>query len=305
MKTTKEMIKDTALWAGLNKPGAKIEDVDIVVFGMAFDAAASVRKGSADGPRSIREYSVFVTPTTEDFEVFDDLKVVDIGDFEGDDQELLFAEVEEQVERIAKAGKFFTMLGGDHSVSIPIYRGLDKALGKKFGIIHIDAHFDLCDSLDGNRLSHACPARRATELASVDGSDGIYFVGIRSIEMDEVEFRRNNPVHVINAREFSAIGVREAVKRVVNHMSKYDCVYITLDIDCLDPGYAGGTGTPQFGGLSPRQLLDFLRGVFALPIIGFDVVEVAPSLDSSLASTFAARKIITECWGHYWRKNAD
>ena len=120
--------------------------------------------------------------------------------------------------------------------------------------------------------------------------------------MDEFEFMKNNKVNVINSRRFSKIGVDKAVEEVVRHMKKFKYVYITLDIDCLDPGFAGGTGTPQFGGLSPREILEFLRGVFELPVVGFDVVEVAPSLDSSLASSYAARKIILESWGHHLRK---
>lgn len=302
MKITKEMILEKDLWAGLNKPGIEIEDADIVVFGQSFDKAVSERKGTADGPRHIREISYTVTPTTEDFELIKDVNILDLGDFDNPVQEVLFKEVKDKVIQIVEAGKFFTMLGGDHSVSIPVYQGLNESLDDNFGIIHIDAHFDLCYDYDGSKLSHACPARRATELEKVNGSDNMYFVGIRSVEMNELEFMKTNKVNVINSRRFSKIGVDKAVAEVVKHMKKFKYLYITLDIDCLDPGFAGGTGTPQFGGLSPRDLLEFLRGVFELPVIGFDVVEVAPSLDSSLTSSYAARKIILESWGHHLRK---
>ena len=91
----------------------------------------------------------------------------------------------------------------------------------------------------------------------------------------------------------------------MSHMKRFSKVYITLDIDCLDPAYAAGTGTPQFGGLTARQLLDLLKGLFdGLNIIGMDVVEVAPRLDPSLAALFAARKIITECWAHHYFKTS-
>lgn len=302
MKTTGEMILEEELWAGLNKPGIEMEAADIVVFGQAFDKAISERAGTAEGPRHIREISYSITPTTEDFELIKDVNILDLGDFGNHNQEKLFIEVKDKVIEIVKAGKFFTMLGGDHSVSIPVYQGLNESLDDNFGIIHIDAHFDLCHDYDGSKLSHACPARRATELDKVNGSNNIYFVGIRSIEMDELEFMKNNKVNVINSRRFSKIGVDKAVEEVVKHMKKFKYVYVSLDIDCLDPGFAGGTGTPQFGGLSPRELLEFLRGIFELPVIGFDVVEVAPSLDSSLASSYAARKIILESWGHHLRK---
>ena len=108
----------------------------------------------------------------------------------------------------------------------------------------------------------------------------------------------------LSAADVDHLGVPAALERMVSHMKRFSKVYITLDIDCLDPAYAAGTGTPQFGGLTARQLLDLLKGLFdGLNIIGMDVVEVAPRLDPSLAALFAARKIITECWAHHYFKN--
>ncbi len=303
MKETKDMIKDKDLWAGLNRPELSIDEADIVVFGLAYDGAASFRHGAKDGPKSIRNITYSITPTTEDFELIDDLKVLDIGDFQGDDQLEMFKEVEENVNELVRKKKFFTMIGGDQSTSIPIYQGINNALDEPFGIIHLDAHFDLCDELGGSRYSHGSPARRATELGNVSGVENMFFVGIRSIEMDEIEFCKNNNVNVINARSFYKLGVARVVQQIKEKMKHLNHIYVTVDIDVLDPAYAAGTGTPQFGGLTSRELLELLRGIFDLPIIGFDVVEVAPNLDPSLTSTFAARKIITECWGHYHRKN--
>ena len=305
MKETKNMIKDKELWAGLNRPDISIDEADIVVFGQAYDGAASFRVGASEGPSSIRNITYSITPTTEDFELIDSLKVLDIGDFHGEEQIKMFKEVEEKVYEIVKKKKFFTMLGGDHSTSIPVYQGIDKALDEPFGIIHLDAHFDLCDSLDGNKYSHGCPARRALELKNIPSVENIFFIGIRSIEMDEIEFCKENKINVINARKFYEMGVKNVINEVKEKMKHLKHIYITVDIDVLDPAYAAGTGTPQFGGLSSRELLELLRGIFDLPIIGFDVVEVAPSLDSALTSSFAARKIITECWGHYFRKNKN
>ena len=94
-------------------------------------------------------------------------------------------------------------------------------------------------------------------------------------------------------------GVVESLKKIKEQMEKFSKIYLSVDIDVLDPAYAPGTGTPQFGGLNSRELLDLLYGIFDLPIIGFDVVEVAPILDDSKIALFAARKIIMECWGHY------
>ena len=218
------------------------------------------------------------------------------------DRNLLFKAVEDTVCDLVIRNKFFTMIGGDHSTTIPVQRGINKALSEPFGIIHIDAHFDLCDTLEGDYLSHGSTERRALELSNIKGLDQLFFIGIRSIEMDEHKFLSENPVNVINAHQFNAMGVDAVIEAVKSKMSSYNKVYMTLDIDCLDPAYAGGTGTPQFGGLTSRELLNLLRGLFDLPIIGFDVVEIAPKLDPTLTALFAGRKIITECWGHQLRK---
>lgn len=302
-KNTKDMIGEKELWAGLNCPDISTEEADVVVFGIPYDGAVSVRGGAKEAPSTLRRYSYSITPTTEDFECFDDMKVLDLGDYTEDNQEVLFEKVKTQVANLARKGKFFTMLGGDHSVTIPVYQGLNQGLDGNFGIIHIDAHFDLCDEMNGSKYSHGCPARRGAELEKVGGSDNIFFLGIRSVEMDELKFMNENPVNVLNARKISQIGVEKTIEMVKEKMKGLDNIYITIDIDALDPGYAAGTGTPQFGGLMGRELLEILRGLFDLPVIAFDVVEVAPNLDDSLSSVFAARKIITECWGHFLRKS--
>lgn len=302
MKNTKDMIKDRKIWAGLNYPDLPLEEADIVVLGIPFDGGVSFRSGAKDGPRALREITYTIPPTTEHFESIGDLKVVDIGDIDLENRQETFKSVEKMVYELVKGGKFFTMIGGDHSTTIPVQRGIDKALDEPFGVIHLDAHFDLCDKLEGDELSHGSTERRALELKNIRNSESIFFIGIRSIETDELEFINKNKINVINSYEFNKLGVAKVLEKVKEGMKGFNKIYMTLDIDCLDPAYAAGTGTPQFGGLSSRQLLDLLYGLFDLPIIGFDIVEVAPNLDPALTSLFAARKIITECWGHQYRK---
>ncbi len=303
MRFTEEMILEKGLWAGLHDPALLEEEADIVVFGIPYDGAVSFREGTKDGPRSIRDLSYHVTPTNEEFEAFTGLQVKDMGDFYGATQEELFEKVEDKVAELVEKGAFFTMLGGDHSTTIPVLRGINKALGEEFGIIHVDAHFDLCDRLDGSELSHACPARRGTELELVGGSDNIYFLAIRSVETDELEFMKQNPVHVISAKRFSSLGTQAVIDAVCEHFEGKKHIYLTFDIDALDPAYAPGTGTPQFGGISSREALDLVSGLSRrLPLIGFDIVEVAPNLDESLLSSFAARKLLMEIWGEQYFK---
>ena len=305
MKTTKEMIQGNTIWAGLNKPEIDIEESDVIVFGIPYDGSVSFRSGAKDAPRVLREITYTIAPTTEYFESIKDFKVKDIGDVEGENRDEIFRKTEEIVKSLVSKDKFFTMIGGDHSTTIPVMKGIDQGVDENFGIIHIDAHFDLCDDMDGDKLSHGSTQRRSLELDHVEDIDSLFFIGIRSIEEDEYEFKQSNNINVISASEYSRLGTNEVIKRVKKKMEKFNKIYITLDIDCLDPAYAAGTGTPQFGGLTSRELLDLLKGLFDLPIIGFDVVEVAPNLDPALTSLFAARKIITECWGHQLRKQGS
>ena len=112
-------------------------------------------------------------------------------------------------------------------------------------------------------------------------------------------------MNILKAMDIRRQGVSKSLEKIREKMEKFSKIYLTIDIDVLDPAYAPGTGTPQFGGLDSRELLNLLYGIFELPIIGFDVVETAPSLDDSKIAVFAARKIIMECWGRYYRKKLN
>ena len=301
-KTSHEMISEKEIWAGLNRPDLPLNEVDIALVGIPFDGGVSFRNGAKDAPRQLRAITYTIPPTTEHFESLVGLKVKDFGDVNTESRDNAFEAAQTLVSEFVKNDKFFTMIGGDHSTTIPVLKGIDEALNEPFGIIHIDAHFDLCDALEGDPLSHGSVERRALELKNVPDSESIFFIGTRSIEEDELAFMENNKLNVINAHRFNQRGVEHVLQVVKEKMERFDKIYLTIDIDCLDPAYAAGTGTPQFGGLTSRGLLDLLCGLFELPIIGFDVVEVAPKLDPSLTSLFAARKIVTECWGHHYRK---
>lgn len=302
MRKVEEMIKEEGLWAGLNRPQISMGNADIVVFGIPFDGGVSFRAGAKDGPRELREITYSIYPITERWESFPDLKVLDLGDIEEKDREKMFKKAEEIAYQAIKAKKLLTLIGGDHSTTIPVLRGIDRALKEPLGVIHLDAHFDLCDEIDGNYLSHGSTERRTLELKNISDIGSIFFVGVRSVEALELSFIRDKKINILKAMDIRRQGVSKSLERIRGKMKKFPRIYLTIDIDVLDPAYAPGTGTPQFGGLDSRELLDLLYGIFELPIIGFDVVEVAPGLDDSKIAIFAARKIITECWGHYYRK---
>ena len=302
MRKVEEMIKEEGLWAGLNRPQISMGNADIVVFGIPFDGGVSFRAGAKDGPRELREITYSIYPITERWESFPDLKVLDLGDIEEKDREKMFKKAEEIAYQAIKAKKLLTLIGGDHSTTIPVLRGIDRALKEPLGVIHLDAHFDLCDEIDGNYLSHGSTERRTLELKNISDIGNLFFVGVRSVEAQELPFIRDKKINILKTMDIRRQGVGKSLERIREKMKKFPRIYLTIDIDVLDPAYAPGTGTPQFGGLDSRELLDLLYGIFELPIIGFDVVEVAPGLDNSKIAIFAARKIITECWGHYYRK---
>jgi agmatinase len=289
--------QDRKLWAGLNRPELPTRNVEIVIFGIPYDGGISFRSGAKDAPDELRKISYTISPTTECFESFKNLKIKDIGNIVGDSREEIFSKATDITEKLVKENTFFIMIGGDHSVTIPVQKGFDNAVDEPFGIIHIDAHFDLCEDIGGDRFSHGSTERRALDLNNIKGIDDIVFLGVRSIESGELDFFNSHNVQVVSAKEISKKGVDAAVKKIKNQLGHLKRIYLTIDIDCLDPAYAAGTGTPQFGGLTSRELLTILEGVFELPIIGMDIVEVAPCLDPSLTSLFAARKIIREVCG--------
>lgn len=300
MLNKKDFANSPKTWCGLNRPGMSEQDADVVIFGIPYDGGVSYRGGAAEAPDILRANTLFSTPATERLAYFDKFQVVDIGNFEGEEREVLFAEIQKKVEELVRAGKKFTMVGGDHSVTIPVERGIDAALDEDFGIIHIDAHLDLCDELEGDALSHGSTERRALELKNISGPENLFFIGIRSIEKDEFEFMKHNDIQVRTAYDCHIHGIKTIADECVEKMKRFNKVYLTFDIDALDPAYAAGTGTPQFGGLTSRMALTLLETLFTnLNIIGFDVVEIAPPLDPSLASMYAGRKIIQEAWG-YW-----
>jgi agmatinase len=291
------------IWNGLHNPKLKPQEADVVVLGLPFDGAASYRKGAAEAPDRIRSISHHIAPTTEEGVSLEHLKILDLGNLSpaGLSQEAYFEAVENKATELFDY-TFPTFLGGDHSVSIPLLRAAAKKWGSGLGVIHLDAHLDLCFELEGNRLSHGCTHRRIIEGGLLP-FEQVWFVGIRSFEEQESAFIKDHPVNMITATEIYEKGLSTVAGRVVEGLQKCDAVYLTIDIDFLDPAFAPGIGTPKPGGFSTRELLAFLKAFTALPVIGLDLVEVAPPLDLADITSFAAQRAITEAWGYFIRNN--
>ncbi|MDW7728909.1 MAG: agmatinase [Bacillota bacterium] len=290
-------------WNGLNNPALDQEEADVLVLGLPFDGAASYRRGAAEGPDRIRSISGHIEPTTEDGRLMNMIKVLDLGNIEpaGLNQAEYFTLVENQATGMFKKG-FSTFIGGDHSVTIPLLNAAAGVWGDSLGVIHLDAHLDLCHELGGNMLSHGSTHRRVLEKNNLP-LEQVWFVGIRSFEQQELEFLSGKKANIITATEMDNIGVDKTAEQVSAGLKNCSAVYLTLDIDFLDPSYAPGTGTPKPGGFSTRTLLSLLERLSSLPMIGMDVVEVSPPLDHSDITSFAAQRAITETWGRLFIKD--
>ena len=287
------------IWNGLHNRNLSPEEADVVVMGLPFDRATSFRQGAAEAPDRIRLISGHISSITEDGKSLAGIKVLDIGDLEPGrlSQEKYFSAIENKAAELFKKN-FPTFIGGDHSLSIPLIKAAYNVYGKKLGVIHLDAHLDLCEELDGNRLSHGCTHRRTTEGNGLN-LNNICFAGIRSFEQQELEFIEGQQANVIKASEMSRLGMDKTADMIKTKLQHCEVFYLTLDIDFLDPATAPGTGTPKPGGFTSRELFTLLKELSKLKFVGMDVVEVSPPLDQNDITSFAAQRTITEAWGYF------
>ncbi len=278
------------LWGDLHRPDLDPKQTDFSIVGIPFDGLASVRKGAALAPERLRFWSHHLTPFSEDRTRLKDITVCDLGDIPITNPTTDFNMIRQ---RVATLPNMPILLGGDHSVTIPILQGQrERYHDKRFGVLWVDAHPDLCDTFDGSRLSHACVLRRGMEFG-IEPHD-ICMVGLRSWEDQEIDIIENGGVHVYTAADVAERGMRKIADSIRNILNDCDAIHISLDIDCLDPSVAPGTGIPEFGGLTSRDVLTLLKSMQGLSLVGLDVVEIAPPLDPSEATVFAGLKIIME-----------
>ena len=278
------------LWADLSQPDFTPADSDFTVIGVPYDGAACARKGAALGPERIRFWSTHLTPFSEDRTRLSDIRIADRGDIPINDQTRDFERVRETVAGLPNVP---IILGGDHSISIPVFQAQrERYRDQRLGVLWVDAHPDLCDVFTDSRLSHACVLRRALEFG-IEPQD-VCLVGLRSWEDQEIDLIENGGLNVYTAALIAERGMKSVASSVYSKLSRCDAVHISLDIDCLDPAFAPGTGIPDAGGLTSREVITLIKSMQGLPLIGLDLVEVAPPLDPSEATIFAALKIIME-----------
>lgn len=264
-----------------------IEDAKIAIFGIPIDVNCSVGRGASEAPRVLRECSEYLPPVTMDGTILEKT-LFDLGDVCEYDYEKVLDKIS-----LCKNKKLTLMLGGDHSVSILTQKAYRQVHSGKRGIIHIDAHADICDFYDGSSYSHACVNRRALEHGY--SQEDITMLGIRSYEVQEVEYLTKYAVDILSPTDIEQIGLEEVVQRLCNKYTDYDGIYLSFDIDAVDPAYAPGTGTPEAFGLSSKTVLDMIMTIVKrLPVDMMDIVEVSPPLDCNNITTWLALKYVLE-----------
>ena len=278
------------LWADLSHTDFTPTDSDFTVIGVPYDGAACARKGAALAPERIRFWSTHLTPYSEDRTRLGEIRISDRGDIPIYDQARDFDRVREIVAGLPNVP---IILGGDHSISIPVFQAQrERYRDQRLGVLWVDAHPDLCDVFTGSRLSHACVLRRALEYG-IEPQD-VCLVGVRSWEDQEIDLIENGGLNVYTAALTAERGMKSIASSVYSKLSRCDAVHISIDIDCLDPAFAPGTGIPDSGGLTSREVITLIKSMQGLPLVGLDLVEVSPPIDPSEATIFAALKIIME-----------
>ncbi len=268
----------------------EFSEADFVLFGVPFDSSSSFRPGSRFAPNSLRQLSANLETwswrTGIDFE---DIKMHDLGDLavvHGDSAETV-RRVSETVEDIIATRKIPVMVGGEHMVSL----GAVKAI-KDVTVVSFDAHFDMRDEYLSNRLSHACVMRRSLEEIT---SGKVILAGVRATYREEVEMMRKKGIDYLSALEMLRSDANTTARWLKRRLEGAGKIYISIDIDVLDPCYAPGIGNPEPEGISPTYLLDVLNDVVDDRIVGFDVVEVSPPYDNGNTAAVASKIIFELC----------
>lgn len=256
--------------------------VDIALIGVPYDGATENRPGARHGPREIRNMSSFTRSIHHVTRVnpYELCNVADLGDVSFSnpfDLQLCFTEITNFYRKICASDAVPLSVGGDHSISLPILRAV--AAERPVGMVHIDAHTDTSDHEFGHKFTHGTPFRRAMEESLIDPKRTIQ-IGIRGAQNSEESWRGSEDagIRVMYMEEFTSLGI-EATLDEIRRVVRQRPIYVSFDIDSLDPAFAPGTGTPEIGGLTPIQAQALIRGLAGLNLTGGDIVEVSPPFD--------------------------
>lgn len=282
------MLAENNAFIGCDTP---FEEAEAVIFGAPYDCTTSYRPGTRFGPKAIRSESFGI----ETYSPYQDRDILDIKVFDSGDLELRFGspesalyDIESRTREILNAGKLPVMLGGEHLVTLGAFRAAAEYCNNDIYLLHFDAHADLRDDYLGQKLSHACVIRRCHEII---GDGRIFQFGIRSGDREEFLFAKDHTQ--MYKTKISGVDFDDLPHVIEKLRGKK--VYLTIDLDVLDPAYFSGTGTPEAGGASFSQLLQaIVMTGESLDIVSADLNELSPHYDQSGASTAIACKLLRE-----------
>jgi len=278
----------------------RLEDVDtydVAVVGVPFDSGVTYRPGARFGPAYIRQGSRLLRPYNPALDVkpFAGVQVVDAGDVAANPFHIDHAmqQIEAGISELATGGRPVVVLGGDHTIALPALRALRSQHGP-IALVHFDAHLDTWDTYFEAPLTHGTPFRRAWEEGLLH-ADHTMHVGIRGSLYSESDLTQDADMgfSIVHARDMDRLGVDKVIAMVRERVGDAP-VYISIDIDVLDPGFAPGTGTPEAGGLTSRELLAIVRGFDGANLVGGDIVEVSPPYDHAEITAIAAANLAYE-----------
>ncbi|NVK89521.1 MAG: agmatinase [Gammaproteobacteria bacterium] len=262
-------------------------NADVAVLGVPFDMATTGRSGSRMGPGAIRQASIHLAWEDQrwpwDFKLSERLSMIDVGDFifPPGDAEAFTQSLADFAFEIIQSGKTLLTFGGDHFITLPLLRAHHRVHGE-LAMIHFDAHTDTYSQ--GSRYDHGTMFYHAPNEGLIDPNHSIQ-VGIRTDYT-----REDHPFEVLSAIDANNLSTAQIVAAIKQRVGDRP-TYVTFDIDCLDPAYAPGTGTPVCGGISSHKALEIVRGLQGINLVGMDVVEVAPAYDNSEVTALAAANI--------------
>nr|WP_223168014.1 agmatinase [Nonomuraea sp. SYSU D8015] len=295
---------------------ASYHGADVVIIGAPFDGGTTNRPGARFGPQALRqacyqEHNGSRPSLALRVDALRDLRVLDAGDVEcysGDIEGSLEA-IEEAVQHIAASGAIPLVLGGDHTIALPDACGTAKAYAPgRTSMIHFDAHADTGDIAFGHLYGHGQPMRRLIESGAIRG-DRFVQLGLRGYwpEPETLEWMAEQQMRSYEMSEIVARGLEECLTESFEiALDDCDQIFLSVDIDVCDPGHAPGTGTPEPGGLTARQLLDTVRRIcYELPVAGMELVEVAPPYDHADITAYLGNRVVLEALSAMARRRKD
>ena len=275
----------------------QVEHADVAVVGFPFDSGVSYRPGARFGPQHVRQSSKLLRPYHPPLDVhpFHAQQVADAGDvginpFSIDDA---VATVERAADELREPGSTLLSVGGDHTIALPLLRSVARTHGP-VAVLHFDAHLDTWDTYFGAPTTHGTPFRRASEEGLIDRERSMH-VGIRGPLYSAKDLSEDGILgfQVVRSDDYQLDGLAGVVERVRTRLADGP-VYVSVDIDVLDPAHAPGTGTPEAGGLTSRELLHTMRSLAGANVVGADIVEVAPAYDHAEITGIAAAHVAYE-----------